>query len=165
MVTVDNRTKIVAEPQKQEIMITRDFDAPRDLVFKAYTDPELIVQWLGPRGYKMVLDKFEPRSGGSWRYHQEDDDGNEYGFHGVFHEVTSPERIIQTFEYEGLPEPGHVVLEAAIFEELPGNKTRVTSQSVFRSIEDRDGMIQSGMEVGVYDSNTRLDELLARMVK
>lgn len=165
MVTVDNRTKIVAEPQKQEIMITRDFDAPRDLVFKAYVDPELIVQWLGPRGYKLVLDKFEPRSGGNWRYRQEDDQGNKYGFHGVFHEVTFPERIIQTFEYEGLPEPGHVVLEAAIFEELPGNRTRVISQSVFRSVADRDGMIQSGMDEGVYDSNLRLEELLEKLAR
>ncbi|RPI84924.1 MAG: ATPase [Chloroflexi bacterium] len=165
MVTVDSRTKIIAEPAKQEIVITRDFDAPRELVFRAYTDPELIVQWLGPRGYKMVLASFEPRSGGNWRYYQQDDEGNEYGFHGVFHEVTSPERIIQTFEYEGLPEPGHVVLEAAIFEELPGNRTRVTSQSVFRSVEDRDGMIQSGMDEGVYDSNLRLEELLEKMAK
>ena len=159
----NNPTRITAEPGKQEIIITREFDAPRELVFKAFTDPELYVQWLGPRGLTMTLEKFEPRNGGSWRYIQKDADGNEYAFHGVIHEVLPPERIIDTFEFEGLPEKGHVILEMARFEELPGSRTKLTSQSVFLSLADRDGMLQSGMEEGVNDSYERLDELLEKL--
>lgn len=90
-------------------------------------------------------------------------EGNEYSFHGVFHEVLAPERIIQTFEYEQLPEKGHVSLETAKFEVLPGNRTRVVAQSVFQSVADRDGMMQSDMERGVNDGYNRLTELLAKM--
>lgn len=157
-----NQTVITAEPGKQELFITREFDAPRELVFRAHTEPDLFVQWLGPHGYSMKLITFEPRSGGSWRYISGDDEGNEYAFHGVFHEV-SPERMIQTFEYEGLPEAGHVTLETLRLEALPGNRTRLTIQSLFQSIEDRDGMIQAGMEIGVNDGYERLDDLLARL--
>ena len=158
-----NITKITAEPGKQEIFITREFDAPQELVFKAFTDPKLYTQWLGPRGLTMTLEIFEPRNGGSWRYIQKDQDGNEYAFHGVNHEVTAPERIIGTFEFEGLPEKGHVILETARFEALPGDRTKLTSQSVFQTVEDRDGMLQSGMEEGINDSYDRLDELLEKM--
>jgi uncharacterized protein YndB with AHSA1/START domain len=157
-----NKTTITAEPGRQEIFITREFDAPRELVFKAYTDPKLYTQWLGPRNLSMYLEKFEPRSGGAWRYIHQDKDGNKFAFHGVYHEVTTPERIIDTFEFEGLPEQGHVVLETFRFETLPGGRTKLTSQSVFQSVADRDGMIQSGMESGVNDSYERLDELLAK---
>jgi len=109
-----NKTTVRAEPGKQELFITREFDAPRELVFKAHTDPKLYVQWvLGPRrlGITMTLDKFEPRSGGMWQYVSRDKFGNEYAFHGVNHEVLAPERIIDTSEFEGLPEKGHVSLE------------------------------------------------------
>lgn len=160
-----NKTAITAEPGKQELFISREFDAPRELVFKAFTDPELYVQWLGPRGYTTKLETFEPRSGGSWRFIQKDASGNEYVFHGVNHEVLSPERIIGTFEFEGLPEKGHVLLETSRFEELPNNRTKLVSQSVFQSVADRDGMLQSGMEEGVNDSYDRLDELLKKMQK
>lgn len=158
-----NKTIITAEPGEQEIFITREFDAPRELVFKAFTDPKLYVQWLGPRRLTMTLKTFEPRNGGSWRYIHKDTDSNEYAFHGVYHEVLAPERIINTFEFEGLPEKGHVVLETARFEELPGDKTKLTIQSVFQSVADRDGMLQSGMEEGVNDSYERLDELLEKI--
>jgi uncharacterized protein YndB with AHSA1/START domain len=157
-----NETTITAEPGKQELFITREFDAPRELVFKAFTTPELIVEWLGPRELKMRLDKFEPKSGGSYRYVHIDPAGNEYGFHGVVHEVLPPQRIIQTFEFEGLPQSGHVAMETSRFVELPGYRTQVTIQSVFQSVTDRDGMMQSGMERGVNDSHERLDELFAK---
>ena len=157
-----NPTVITAEPGKQELFITREFDAPRELVFKAHTDPQLYVQWLGPRGYEMVLEAFEPYSGGRYRYIHKDQDGNEYGFHGVFHEI-SEELMIQTFEFEGLPEKGHVTLDTMRLEALPGNRTRITIQSVYQSVADRDGMIQSGMERGVNDGYERLDDLLAKM--
>ena len=160
-----NKTIFTIEPGKQEIFITREFDAPRELVFKAFTDPNLYVQWLGPRELTMRLETFEPKSGGRWRYIHKDQDGNEFCFHGVNHEVLAPERIIGTFEYEGLPEAGHVSLETVRFEALPNGRTRVTTHDVFQTVADRDGMIQSGMERGVLDSNERLDEVLEKMKK
>lgn len=156
-----NKTTITAEPGKQELFITREFDAPRELVFKAHTDPDLFVLWMGPRGLTTNLEKFEPVSGGRWRFVQQDQDGNEYAFHGVFHEV-SLERTIQTFEYEGLPESGHVTLETMTLEALPNGRTKLTAQSVFQSVADRDGMVESGMEYGVNEGYARLDELLEK---
>ena len=157
-----NKTIITAEPGRQELFISREFDAPRELVFKAHTDPKLYVQWLGPRGYEMRLETFEPVSGGRYRYLHKDRDGNEYGFHGTFHEM-SLERMVQTFEFEGFA--GHVSLDSMTLEELPGDRTKVTVHSVFQSVSDRDSMIQSGMERGVNDGYERLDELFAAMVK
>lgn len=125
----NHTTTITAEPGKQEMLITREFDAPRERVFQAFTDPELYVQWLGPRRLTTMLDTFEPRSGGRWRYLQKDQSGNEFGFHGVYHEVRAPECIIDTFEFEGLPQAGHVALETLTLEELPGGRTRLTAQS------------------------------------
>ncbi len=161
--TSKNKTIITAEPNQQELFITREFDAPRELVFRAHTDPDLYAQWLGPRGLTTTFEVFEPVSGGRWRFTQKDQEGNEYAFHGVNHEVKAPERIIGTFEYEGLPESGHVILETAVFEELPDGRTRIKSQSVFQSVADRDGMIQSGMEHGVNEGYERLDEILSSL--
>jgi len=161
MTTTKNITSIKAEPGKQEIFITREFDAPRELVFKAFTDAKLVAQWLGPRDLTMKIEKFEPKTGGSYRYIHSMGELS-FGFHGVVHEVTFPERIIQTFEFEGLPEKGHVTLETARFEALPGGRTRFTNQSVFQSVADRDGMLQAGMERGVNDSYERLDELFEK---
>lgn len=161
--TAQNKTMITAEPGKQEIFITREFDAPRELVYKAFTDPELIPRWLGPRELTLKIDKYEMREGGYWRFVHADPAGNEFGFHGVTHELAAPERIIRTFEFEGLPERGHVVLETAEFEALADGRTRLTTQSVFRSVADRDGMVQSGMERGVMDSHDRLDEIFAEL--
>jgi uncharacterized protein YndB with AHSA1/START domain len=161
---MSQQTTITAEPGKQELFITREFDAPRELVFKAHTDPELYVQWLGPRGYEMVLETFEPYSGGRYRYIHKDQNGNAYGFHGTFHEI-SEDLMIQTFEFEGLPEKGHVSLDTMRLEKLPGDRTRITIQSVFQSVADRDGMVQSGMERGVNEGYERLDEVLAKLRK
>ncbi|OCT13681.1 ATPase [Paenibacillus pectinilyticus] len=160
---IKHEAVLTYEPQGQQICVTRVFDAPRELVFKAFTVADLIVQWLGPRALTMKLETFEPRSGGNWRYIHADSQGNEYAFRGVYHEVTVPERIIQTFEFEGLPEKGHVVLETASFEELTGGQTRLRMESVFQSVADRDGMLHSGMEQGIQDSYERLAELLERM--
>ena len=161
MATMQNPTRVTVEPNTQELFITREFNAPRDVVFKAYTDPEIYVQWMGPRDLTTTLEVFEPISGGRWRFIQKDKHGNAFGFHGVNHEVLAPERIIGTFEFEGLPESGHVILETSRFEELPGGRTRVTTQSVFQSVADRDGMVASGMEHGTRESYERLDEILA----
>ncbi|HLA08936.1 MAG TPA: SRPBCC family protein [Anaerolineales bacterium] len=157
-----NKTTITAESGKQDLFITREFDAPRELVFKAHTDPDLFVQWLGPHGYEMKLETFEPVSGGRYRYIHKDKDGNEFGFHGTFHEI-SLERMIQTFEFEGFP--GHVSLDSMTLEELPGDRTKITVQSVFQSVSDRDGIIQSGMERGVTEGYERLDEIFEKLRK
>jgi len=159
----NNKTKVVAEPGKQELFIVREFDAPRELVFKAHIDPELYAKWLGPRNMDMILETFEPRNSGSYRFIHKDEDGNEFAFHGVNHEVMFPERMIGTFEFEGLPERGHVELDTAKFEELPGERTKLTIQAVYQSVDDRDGMIHSGMERGVSEGYERLDELLEKM--
>jgi uncharacterized protein YndB with AHSA1/START domain len=158
-----NQTAILAEKEKQEIYIIREFDAPRDIVFKAYSDPDLLVQWVGPHNRKMRIDRYDPRSGGAYRYFVCNEEGREIAaFNGVIHEVAPPERIIQTFEYEGLPERGHVTLDTVTFEKLPGNRTKVTTHSVFRSVADRNAMMQSGVEKGLNDGYEKLDALLAK---
>jgi uncharacterized protein YndB with AHSA1/START domain len=151
-------TLTVTLPSEREILMTRVFDAPRDLVFKAYTDPAIIAQWWGPRNYSIVVDQLDLRVGGAWRILNKDTDGNEFGFHGEYREIVPPERLAYTFEFEGMP--GHVSVETVIFEDL-GGKTRVTSTTRFDNTEDRDGMLQSGMETGAAESLDRLEEYLA----
>jgi uncharacterized protein YndB with AHSA1/START domain len=158
-----NRTKIIAEPGKQELIIIREFDAPRELVFQTHTDQKLYKQFLGPRRMTTRFETFEPKAGGSYRFVQTDMDGKEYAFHGICHEVLVPERIIGTFEFEGLPEAGHVLLETTRFEALPKNRTRIVAQDVYQSVADRDGMFQAGMEEGIDEGYDRLDELLAKL--
>jgi uncharacterized protein YndB with AHSA1/START domain len=153
-------TQITAEPGMPQIIITREFDAPRDLVFRAHTDPELLAQWMGPRELTMTVDQYDVRHGGTWRYVSTDAAGQEYGFHGVFHGTPSPDGIVQTFEFEG--EPGHVALDTLTLQERDG-KTLLRSVSSFQSVEDRDGMVASGMERGVRESDERLEELLAKL--
>jgi uncharacterized protein YndB with AHSA1/START domain len=156
-----NKTEITAESGIPMIVITREFDAPRDLVYRAYTDPDLLVRWLGPRDLSLTVDRYEVRNGGTWRYVNTDADGNTYGFHGVFHGDPSPDAIVQTFEFEGAP--GHVCLQTATLTERDG-KTLVRTVSAFQSVEDRDAMVASGVERGVRDSDERLAELLARLL-
>ncbi|HLI05718.1 MAG TPA: SRPBCC family protein [Ktedonobacteraceae bacterium] len=134
-----------------------------ELLFKAIIDPQLIPQWWRPRYLSTEVDRMDVRPGGEWRFINRDDQGNAYGFHGVYHEVLAPERIIDTFEFEGLPEAGHVALETMKLEALPGGKTRLVTQSVFQSVADRDGALQSGMETGLNDTHDRLTELLETM--
>ena len=160
--TAMSKTEYQIEPGKQEIVVTRVFDAPRDLVFKACTDPNLIASWWGPRRLTTTIDKMEVKPGGMWRFVQRDIEGHVFAFHGVYHEVTVPERCVQTFEFEGVP--GHVAMDTTTFEEVDG-KTKLTQQSVFQSVEDRDGMVQSGMQEGASESMDRLAELLAELVK
>ena len=155
-----SKTQIDAPAGVPFIDIEREFDAPRDLVFRAYTDPEMLVQWLGPRKYKMTIERWEPRDGGKWRFIHSDDEGNAYGFHGVFHGEQTPDGILQPFEFEGAP--GHVSLEKLVLEERDG-KTTVRNHAVYQSIEARDAMINSGMESGMDDGFDRLDDLLARL--
>lgn len=151
-----DRTRIIAERGKQEVVTTRVYDAPRDLLFKAHTDPNLIPRWWGPARLTTTIDKLEVKPGGLWRFVQRDAAGNAYAFHGVYHEI-SPGRIVGTFEFEGMP--GHVSLDSVTFEDV-GGKTKLTEKTVFQSVEDRDGMLKEGMEEGVYESMDRLAELL-----
>jgi uncharacterized protein YndB with AHSA1/START domain len=153
---------LVAEPDKYDLTMIREFEAPRELVFKAHIDATWLTQWLSPRGYDMRIEKFDAHSGGAYRYIHIGPKGEEYAFRGTFHEVSDPVRIIQTFEFEGMPETGHVCLDTVNFEILPHDRTRVTTHSIFQSVEDRDGMIESGMEKGVNDGYEKLDELLKK---
>jgi len=148
------KTEFVIEPGQQDIVITRTFDAPRDVVFEALTDPALVAKWWGGP-YGITVDRLDLEHGGRWRLLSRDDDGNEWAFRGVYHDVTPSERVIYTFEFEGMP--GHVALETVTLEEVDG-KTRYVSTSVYQSIEDRDGMVQTGMETGAEAS---LDQLAA----
>ncbi len=154
-----NETIFTVEPGKQEIIIRRRFDAPRELVFKAYSDPQLIPQWWGPARYTTTVDKMEVRPGGMWRFSQRDADGNEFAFHGFYHQVLAPQRLVYTFEFEGMP--GHIALETVQLE-AQGDKTLLIDIMVFQSLEDRDGMYESGMEDGSRESLERIEALLMR---
>jgi uncharacterized protein YndB with AHSA1/START domain len=150
----------ITTPSDREIRIERTFDAPRDRVFAVYTDPELIPQWWGPRGTIAEVERMDVRSGGDWRFVMHGSDGTQTGFRGTYREVSPPERIVQTFEWDGMP--GYVSVETATFEDL-GDRTKVTTVSIFHTTEERDGMLGSGMEGGLNDTYARLDELLARL--
>ncbi len=153
-----HETEIVADPTVPLVRIIREFDAHPEKVFRAHTDPELIVQWLGPRDLAMTIDRFDCRTGGSYRYLQTRGD-EEYGFNGCFHEVRPSELIVQTFTYEGFPDG--VALERLFFEDLGNGRTRLTSTSLVDSFEGRDAFVASGMEVGVREGYARLDAVLA----
>src|SRR5688572_26764728 len=155
-----NKATITAEPGKFDLNIVRTVNFPKDLVWKAYTDKNLVAQWWGLRESTLTIDKFDPRKGGMWRFISSEKDGQEYAFNGVFHDVIPNEKIIQTFEFE--PLMGHVCLETMTLEEKDG-KTTIHAHSVFQSIEDRDGMLASGMEIGANESYDRLEELLGKL--
>jgi len=139
----------------------REFDAPAALVHRAHLEPELVVQWLGPRKYKMTLEAWDARPGGAYRYVHGNEEG-EFAFHGVFHS-TDIDNMVQTFEFEGWP--GHVSLDQLVIEDIDGGRSRVRVHSVFQSVADRDGMVQSGMGEGVEDGFLRLDELLSKLAQ
>jgi uncharacterized protein YndB with AHSA1/START domain len=159
MSTTTHETQITVDPEVPLVRITREFDAPPAKVFRAHTDPELVAQWMGPRSTQNRIDQWDCRTGGSWRYvslHE----GQEYGFHGCFHEVRPNELIVQTFTFEGVPDG--VALEKLVLEDLGDGRTRLTATSLCDSFADRDGMLSSGMDVGVNEGYAKLDELLAR---
>ncbi len=147
-------------PSDLEIAMTRIFDAPRELVFAAYTDPKHVPNWWGLRSTTTIIDKMDVRPGGEWRYIQRAPDGTEYAFRGEYREIVPPERLVSTFEFEGMP--GQIVVDTAVFEDL-GGKTKLTATSLFASKEARDGMMESGMEEGASESWDRLAELLATL--
>jgi uncharacterized protein YndB with AHSA1/START domain len=155
------RTQIIAEPGVPQLIVSSEFPAPRDLLFRAYVDPDLLRQWLGPRRMSMTIDRFDPRHGGTWRFIHSDEDGTGYGFRGVFHGDPSRERIVWTFESENFP--GHICLETVTFGER-GEMTVVSQNTVYQSVEDRDAAVASDMKEGLNESMERLDDLLGRLV-
>ena len=150
----------VTTPSDREILMTREFDAPRDLLFRAYTDPAAIPHWWGPRRYTTTVEAMDVRPGGAWRYVSRGQDGVEYSFNGVYREIVPPERIVCTFEFEGMP--GHVSVDTVTFEERDG-RTTLTVRSLFETVEDRDGMLGSGMEEGFAETLDRLAEHVRTM--
>jgi len=153
-----NRAQLTT-PGDRQIRVERVFDAPRDLVWRAFTEKDLVVQWWG-RGNKVVAERFEPERGGHWRFVEHHDEGID-GFEGRFREVTPQERIVQTFEWDGLP--GYTMLETIEFEDLGDGRTRIVNTLLFYTQEERDGMLASGMEGGLNESYAALDRLLASL--
>lgn len=145
-------------PSDTEITLSRVFDAPRHLVWTAMTQPEHIRRWWG-RGHELDV-TLDFRPGGSYRYVERAPDGMTYAFRGEIREIIPEERIVQTFEFEGMP--GHVAVETMVLTERDG-KTDVTTTSTFSSKEDRDHMLSSGMETGADQSYDALAALLAEL--
>jgi uncharacterized protein YndB with AHSA1/START domain len=158
--TTRHETTIEAAADLPVIRIVREFDASRESVFRAHTDPDLLSRWLGPRGLSMRVERFEARTGGAYRYIHSGGDGVEHAFFGSFHEVREPDRIVQTFTYEGFPDS--VSLETLALEDLGSGRCRLVATSVMDSVAARDAMLASGMERGVVEGYEKLDELLAR---
>jgi uncharacterized protein YndB with AHSA1/START domain len=154
-----NETQIVVDPDVPLVRIVREFDAPPEKVFRAHVEPELFTRWTGPKGMEIRLDRFDCRTGGSYRYVMSRD-GAEFGFNGVFHEVRPNEVIVQTFAFEDMPDD--VALERIVLEDLGNGRTRLTSTSLVDSFDGRDGFVASGMEVGVNEGYEKLDDLLAQ---
>lgn len=155
---IRHETEITSDPDVPLVRIVREFDAPKEKVFRAHIDPELVVQWLGPRDLQMTIEQWDCRNGGSYRYvHRRGDE--EYGFRGCFHEVRPNEMIVQTFTFEGMPDG--VALEKLTLEDLPGGRCRLTASSLVDSFADRDAFVASGMESGVREGYERLDAVLA----
>ncbi|MDQ1606554.1 MAG: hypothetical protein QOJ18_921 [Microbacteriaceae bacterium] len=155
---MSNPTIVTAQPGVPFVEMVREFDAPVASVIRAYTDPALLIQWLGPYRLEMEIKEYDVRPGGSWHYVHTDQEGNAYEFRGVFHSVTD-DTIVQTFEFAGAP--GHVSLDSVTFADAGDGRTRVSSHSVFQSVEARDAMVESGMESGITQGYERLDTVLA----
>jgi len=158
-----NKNNLVVDREKRAIRMSRIFDAPRPLVWRVYTDPELVPQWWGPRYLTTIVDKMDVRVGGVWRYIQRGPDGNEFAFRGVYKEIAPPERLTYTFEFE--PMTGHISTETITLEDLPEGKTRITATTIYTTLEDLEGMLQSGMESGAVETWDRLEELLVETRK
>jgi uncharacterized protein YndB with AHSA1/START domain len=151
------RKATISTPADREVRIERIFDAPRDRVWRAVTEPALVARWWG-RGNQLTIERMEVKKGGHWRYVEHAPNGQSHGFEGRYAEVAPPGRIVQTFEWDGMP--GHVALETMTLEDLGDGRTKLVIVSLFHTTEDRDGMLQSGMESGLNESHAALDEVL-----
>jgi uncharacterized protein YndB with AHSA1/START domain len=157
--TATSMRHALTTPSDREIHVERIFDAPRDRVWRAFTDPKLLAQWWG-RGNKLVIERMEVERGGHWRVVEHAPDGT-HGFEGRFREVTPQERIVRTFEWDGMP--GHVIIESTTLEDLGDGRTRLIATSLFHTKEERDGMMSAGMEGGMNESYLALDRVLAAL--
>jgi uncharacterized protein YndB with AHSA1/START domain len=163
MTETAQEAKLKVEAQgDREIRAERIFNAPREKVYRAMTDPDLIPKWWGRHEDTTTVEEIDVRVGGRWRFVTEDrSNGERQGFSGVFRVLDEPERIVQTFEWDGMP--GYISVDSAELEDLGDGRTRVVSTSTFHFGEERDGMLSSGMEVGMGESYDRLEELLATL--
>jgi uncharacterized protein YndB with AHSA1/START domain len=152
--------QIVADPEIPTITITREFDAPPERVYRAWAEPDLVRQWMGPRSVEMNIEEWDCRTGGSYRYAAIQNGEEVARFYGSFHEARPGERLVQTFTWEGMPDG--VSLETMTFEPLEGGRCRIVALSVVDSMEAQAGMMASGMEVGINEGYEKLDEMLAR---
>jgi uncharacterized protein YndB with AHSA1/START domain len=153
------RSAALTTPGEREIRVERIFDAPRERVWRAMTDPQLVAQWWG-RGNRLVVERLEVERGGHWRFVEHAPDGVQ-GFEGRFREVTPPERVVQTFEWDGMP--GHVIVNTMTLESLADGRTKLITISLFHTSEERDGMLNLGMEQGQNESYRALDKVLASL--
>lgn len=156
-----SKNNLVVDYEQRAIIMSRVFDAPRELVWRVVTDPALIPEWWGPHNMTTVVDKMDVRVGGEWRYINTDPEGNEYAFNGIYKELQPPERMTYTFEFE--PMAGHIALETVTLEALPDGKTRIVTSTTYDSVEDVEGVVQSGMEAGATETWDRLEELLVKV--
>ena len=160
------RTTFGVNKEKLESTMERVFDAPRELLWKAHTDKDLMAKWWGPKAYEVIVEKYDFRKGGSWRisHKGKDEKGEEatYAFYGDFLDIKEPESITWTFNFEPIG-PGHEITETVSFEEIEPGKTKVTTISHYKSIEDLEGMLQSGMEQGANETWDRLEDLVRSM--
>jgi uncharacterized protein YndB with AHSA1/START domain len=154
------QTTIEADPNLPTIRIIRDFDASPEKVFRAWIDPDLVVQWLGPKSTEMRIDRWEARTGGNYRYVALQNGEEVAAFYGSFHEVRPSERLVQTFTWEGMPDG--VSLETMTFEDLGDGRTRTIGLSVVDNLDARNAIMASGMDVGVNEGYEKLDALLAQ---
>jgi len=152
------KVTLTAEPGTHELVITREFDSPRERVYAAYTEPEQIAKWWGSEEVTTIVDQMDARKGGTWRYLHRRAEGEDHAFSGVYHDVIAPERLVYTFEFEGMP--GNVLLKTITLEELPDGRTRMIDHSVFQSVGARDGMLMYGVEDGANNSMDRLEAVL-----
>ncbi|HYH91963.1 MAG TPA: SRPBCC domain-containing protein [Candidatus Saccharimonadales bacterium] len=153
-----NQRTVTAEAGAQSITFSREFEAPARRVFDAHVDADLVARWTGPRGTTVTMRAFDARTGGSWSYVVVGAD-REWPFHGSFHEVTAPDRIVQTWEFDD--EPGHPTIEVFTFVDLPRGRSRIDGLTVFLSVDDRDANLAGGFDDGRDEDFERLDELLA----
>lgn len=157
-----NRNNLVVDRENRAFSMSRVFDAPREIVWKVCTDPQLIPKWWGPRYLTTRVDRLELKVGGAWRFVQIDAEGNVHAFNGIYREIDAPKRLTYTFEYE--PMAGHISIETISFEALSDGRTKLTARTTFDTLEDLEGMLQSGMEGGAVETWDRLAELAVNLV-
>jgi len=153
---MEQETKINAEDGKQELVITREFDLPLELLFKAYVEPDIVEQWMGTK----VL-KLESKKHGSYQFETTDAQGNKYGFNGVIHEFVPNRKITRTFEMENTP--FGVQLEFYEFERLTDDTSKLTMHVIYESVAHRDQMLQLPFAQGINMAHNRIQDIVSKL--